>query len=212
MRTIAKNREPRSLTEHRLAPHANYDNYAGKDDLRRALVAEQRGLCCYCLGPIHPTADVMKIAHWHAQTTHPREQLHYRNLLGACRGGEGQPRRMQHCDTYQADRNISKNPADPADRVETLIRYRSDGSIASDDVRFDRELNDVLNLNMASLKNERKAVLAGFTDTIARRGQLERATLERWLRKWNGESDPGELQPFCQVVVYWLQKRLARGN
>ncbi|HZK82722.1 MAG TPA: hypothetical protein VFC46_16680 [Humisphaera sp.] len=86
----------------------------------------------------------------------------------------------------------------------------SDGSIVSADMQFDQELNDVLNLNVAFLKNNRRAALAGFTETIRKRGSPQRVTLERWLRDWNGESDVSELHPFCQVVVYWLRKRLAR--
>jgi len=30
------------------------------------------------------------------------------------------------------------------------------------------------------------------------------------LDDWNGTSHNGELKPFCQVIVYWLKKRLAR--
>ena len=52
MRAITKGPEPVSLTAHRQTPHCDYDNYAAKDDLRNALVSEQRGLCCYCMGRI----------------------------------------------------------------------------------------------------------------------------------------------------------------
>ena len=58
MKAIAKGPEPASLTAHRQTPHGNYDNYAAKDHLRSALVAEQRGLCCYCMGRIRPGASV----------------------------------------------------------------------------------------------------------------------------------------------------------
>jgi len=34
--------------------------------------------------------------------------------------------------------------------------------------------------------------------------------LRRMLRDWNGELDNRELDPNCQIVVFWLQKRLAR--
>ncbi len=53
MRTILKGREPASLTEHRATPGADYDGYRDKDTLRAHLVAEQRGLCCYCLSRIY---------------------------------------------------------------------------------------------------------------------------------------------------------------
>jgi uncharacterized protein (TIGR02646 family) len=212
MRTIIKGPEPDSLTQHRCANHASYENLAeeAKRVLREALVEDQRGLCCYCMSRIWPQRDKMKIAHWHAQARYPDEQLDFVNLLGACRGGQGQPRSRQHCDTRQADQHISRNPANPMHRVEDAIGYAPDGSIISDDPAFDRELNGALNLNLAFLKANRKAALDGFLQSLPRKGALGRGVLERWLRDWNGESHSAELEPFCQVVVYWLRRRLAR--
>ena len=73
----------------------------------------------------------------------------------------------------------------------------------------DAEVNEVLNLNLPWLMNNRKAILTAFQGRLER-GQFSRPSLEKLLRKWNGESDTGDLEPFCQVVVYWLRKRLAR--
>jgi uncharacterized protein (TIGR02646 family) len=210
MRTINKRNEPASLTLHRLIARADYDNYADKDTLRQSLAVEQRGLCCYCLSRIRPAAGNMKIAHWHSRNLHPNEQLVYMNLLGACMGNEGQSPQRQHCDTRQGNRDISRNPANPTHQVERFVHFEADGRITSDDPHFKAELNDVLNLNVAILKNNRKATLEAFKITLIKRGDLPRATLERWLRDWNGESHANELPPFSQVVVYWLRKRLAR--
>lgn len=209
MRRIIKRSEPASLTQHRHTPYADYDNYADMDTLRESLVAEQRGLCCYCLSPIRPEIGVMRVEHWHCQDSYPGEQLVYANLLAACMGNEGQPRKLEHCDKRKGNSDLSRNPADPAYQIEDLIRYKGDGTIVSDNQAFDRELNDVLNLNVAFLRNSRKAALEGLTSSF-RRGRLRRDTLERRLREWNGESHSGELQPYCQVIVYWLRKRLAR--
>jgi hypothetical protein len=63
---------------------------------------------------------------------------------------------------------------------------------------------------LAFLRNNRKAILEAFKETLLKRGTLRRETLEKWLTDWNGELHAGELPPFCQVVVYWLRKRLAR--
>jgi len=209
MRTIKKRNEPDSLTHHRLAAHADYDNYADKDTLRQSLVSEQRGLCCYCLSRIRAAAGEMKIAHWHSRDLHPDEQLVYVNLLGACMGNEGQSFGQQHCDSRQGNRDISRNPANPKHQVEKFIRFEGDGRITSNDQVFDNELNEILNLNLPFLKNNRKAALDAFKATLVKRGELQRTTLERWLHEWNGEAHAGELKPFCQVIVYWLHKRLA---
>jgi uncharacterized protein (TIGR02646 family) len=210
MRTIQKSIEPASLVQHRNSAHADYENYTDKDTLRVYLVTEQRGLCCYCLSRIRADGQAMKIAHWRSQDRYPAQQLDYANLLGACRGNEGQPRKSQHCDTRQGNSDLSRNPANPTHRVGEAIRFEGDGRIVSDDGTFDTELNDVLNLNVAFLMNNRKATLDAFIRALPADGSLRRESLERWLHNWNGESHAGELEPFCQVVVYWLRKRLAR--
>lgn len=210
MRVIRKGGEPASLTERRAAAGTDYDGYPDKDTLRAGLAREQRGLCCYCLSRIRAAHNAMKIEHWHSQVKYPAEQLDYSNLLGACLGNEGQRFRDQHCDTRKGDRDLSRNPANPMHRVEDVLRFPGDGRIVSSDPAFDAELNDVLNLNLAFLVNNRKAVLRGFLDSLPKYGELTAATLEKILRQHNGEDGAGELLPFCQVVVYWLRKRLKR--
>ena len=123
MRDIAKEPEPRSLTEHRAGEHCDYDNYQGKDELRQTLVREQRGLCCYCMGRIRADRDSMKIEHWKCLDRFPGDQLNYQNLLGACFGGEGQPSNKQHCDTQKGSRDLRWNPADPEHPIEPLGDY-----------------------------------------------------------------------------------------
>jgi len=210
MRKIAKGPEPASLTRHRQTDNADYENYRDKETLRLFLVAEQRGLCCYCLRRIRPEITEMKIAHCLSQHNHPDEQLSYANLLGACKGNEGQKPAAQHCDTKQGSADLSRNPADPIRDIERTIRFEGDGTITASDPAFDKELNDVLNLNLKYLQNNRKAVLDAFKETLNRKGDIGRRTLEKWLCDWNGELHNGELQPYCQVVVFWLRKRLAR--
>jgi uncharacterized protein (TIGR02646 family) len=212
MRAIVKGAEPPSLTAHRKRPYCNYGN-CDKDALRDALVTEQRGLCCYCMGRIHNSFDTMKIEHWRSQTRYPAEQLNYRNLLGACLGGHGQPPDFQHCDTRKGDRDLQWNPADPAHHIETRIRYEMDGSICSDDPTFDAQLDDVLNLNIRLLKNTRKAVWDG----IATWWRIEKARLQGPVPQARIQAErnrrtagDGQLEPFCQVAVWLLDQRLAR--
>jgi uncharacterized protein (TIGR02646 family) len=210
MRAIVKRHEPASLTEHRASAGADYENYRNKDELRACLVREQRGICCYCLSRIRSEYEATKIEHWHCQTRYPAEQLDYSNLLGACMGNEGKFRKDQHCDTRKGDRDLSRSPANPMHHVEDVIRFIGDGTIFSTDPVFDGEINDVLNLNLPFLRNNRKKALAAFQEVLGKHGQVSRNVLERWLSEWNGESGSGELQPFCQVVVYYLRKKLSR--
>ena len=213
MRAITKGPEPASLIAHRQTPHCDYDNYADKAGLRQALVTEQRGICCYCMGRIRNGPATMKIEHWRCQSGYAGEQLDYRNLMGACLGGDGQPPRLQHCDTRKGNRDIQWNPADPAHRIETRIRYEADGSIHSTDGVFEAQLGDVLNLNLPLLRNNRKRLLDAILDWWRREkartgGPVPR---ERFVRERDRcLSGAGDLGPFCQVTVWWLEQRLAR--
>ena len=208
MRNIQKHPEPKSLTEHRCTTNTDYDNYAQKDDLRASLVSEQRGICCYCMQRIQANPDKMKIEHWQCQELYPEGQLDYKNLLGACKGGEGQKPDRQHCDTKKANLGLTFNPADPAHQVEAKIRFLGDGTIRSTDEQLDREIDRVLNLNQGNLVRNRQAVLEAFRQGLIQREPSD-AELRKELSKWNGDN-AGDLDPFCQVVVYYLQKKIAK--
>lgn len=216
MRAIVKGTEPKSLVEHRCQLSADYENFADKDSLREQLVKEQRGLCCYCMARITADSDRMKIEHWHSQSEFPHEQLIYGNLLAACRGVTQEAGNdcvsptNQHCDTRKGIHCLSRNPASPAHRIEDDVHFDGEGWIRSMHGEFDRELNEVLNLNLNVLRENRREVLRAFTKTLGTR-PLSRSRFQRLLADWNGDSDAGELRPYCQVVVYWLRKRLRRG-
>lgn len=214
MRSITKGREPASLTQHRAGAHSDYDNYAAKDELRAALVKEQRGLCSYCMTSVSPTANGMKIEHWRCQSRHQHLELTYQNLLAACLGGHGQPEERQHCDTRKGERDLKFNPADPEHRVEQRIRFEADGTIGSSDAEFDTQLNEVLGLNVAVLKNRRKGVLTGILDwwrneKARLRAPIPRDRLERERARRLGQGHE-LLAPFDPVAVWWLEQRLAR--
>lgn len=208
MRAIRKNSEPQSLTQHRCTGHTTYANYGDKDGLRAALCVEQGHICCYCMQRIQPDADHMKIEHWRCRDSYPDEQLDYRNLLAACNGNEGQPRSKQHCDTRKGNSLLSWNPADPVHNVETVITYLGNGRIKSSDHTLNGELNSVLNLNEVFLVNNRKAVLESFTRGLPR-GNLGKNAIQGLLASWSNIAG-GELREYCGVVIYWLNKRLAR--
>ena len=213
MRPITKSREPVSLTAHRKTPHSDYDNYQAKDELRHSLVTEQRGLCCYCMRRIRPEPGAMKIEHWKCQHRYRDDELKYRNLLGACCGGQGKPERLQHCDTRKGDRDLKWNPSDPVHHIGTRIWFELDGSIRSDEEEFDGQLNNVVNLNLPVLKNSRKQLL----DAVLHWWKCEKARIggpvpvDGLVRKRDQHvGGEGELTPYCQVVVWWLDRKLAR--
>lgn len=223
MKAIKKGQEPRSLTKHRQTPHCDYGNYRSKEKetLRGALVQEQGGLCCYCMSRITarsetmPLSATMKIEHWQCQENYPLRQLDYANLLGACLGGEGMPKAHQHCDTRKGQQDLKFNPAEPAHGIQERIRYDPDGTIASRDEEFNRQLSEVLNLNLERLKNLRKGVVDALAEWLREYRSLhhrgpDNATLERKRAHWMPGS--GYHQPFAQVAVWFIDQRLAQAQ
>jgi uncharacterized protein (TIGR02646 family) len=211
VRRIRKGREPQSWAQYRLStPGARYED-APKDELRRALLAEQGYLCCYCMGRIDEKST--RIEHRLPRTTYPDEQFSYRNLFAACRGGEGLAPALQHCDVHKHDEEITIDPADPRRDVETLVQYAAaSGAIASDDERIQRDLDVTLNLNMEVLRARRRDVLDGFREGFERkhRGTWSADVIEREIKKWSDIPPGGMLDPYCGIVVHYLRKRLSR--
>lgn len=204
MRRITKGTEPNSLTQHRAQAHSDYDNYAHKDALRAALVGEQRGLCCYCTGRIRAGSTEMKIEHWQCQASYQDLQLAYGNLLGACLGGEGKSPAEQHCDTRKASRDLKWNPANIAHVIESRVYFTSDGHIRSTDPEFDRQLDEVLNLNIAILRNNRKSILeviANWWKTTPNARQKVQQQIDRLV-------NAAEHSQFRPVAVSYLRQKL----
>ena len=212
MREIQKTAEPHSLTQHRASSTgdylADYDGYASMGDLRESLSSEQGGICCYCMQRIRPERDLMKVEHWHCQSRYEAEQLDYGNMLGACLGGEGQPGKMQHCDTKKGDSDLSRNPANPAHQIDSFVTFLGDGTIESSNKQFNDELNSILNLNKARIKENRKSVLDSFIKNLPKKsGSYTKIELQNLIAEWNGDKG-GDRREYCHVVVYYLRKKL----
>jgi uncharacterized protein (TIGR02646 family) len=211
MRNIIKRPEPAGLTAWRATNPTDYNGYRDMDTLRDSLATEQCGICCYCQCRIYSAYNLIKVEHWHSHDQYPQERLVYRNLLGACLGGKGKPGTDQHCDTYKGDKDLCRNPADPAHNVEAVIQFLSDGRVTSSNALLEEQLNSVLNLNHSFLRNNRKQVLKSFIELLQRRsGRLNRGEWQHLLDDWSGANHKDALRPYCGVIIYWVNKHLAR--
>jgi uncharacterized protein (TIGR02646 family) len=205
VRTITKKAEPVSLRYFRAQAESRYEDFRETDELRDALVIEQRGLCCYCTGAIRADGTAMKIEHWQCRDRYRELQLNYSNLLGACREGEGQSAEFHHCDTRKGNGDLKWNPANPAHAIESRVQYRADGTIVSQDEEFCCQLNSLLGLNLAFLKNSRKAVLDAVL-TWWRTTPNARTKVQQQVERRTGA--PGRLTPFSPVAVWFLRQKL----
>ncbi|MCF7958563.1 MAG: TIGR02646 family protein [Phycisphaerae bacterium] len=210
MRAIAKNTEPRELAHYRNYPNTTYDGDGFspvKDIVREALLAEQGHLCAYCMQRINK--DSIKIDHWHCQSKHSSKQLDYKNLLGCCMGNEGKSPKEQHCDTKKSDDDISFNPANPNDHRKMKIRYLGNGMIRSDNLQFNEELNSILNLNLSRLKSNRKTIWKSVTQVLSKtQVSCTRNQIEKLIVKYQKKDSNGYFKEYCDVAIYYLEKKL----
>jgi len=218
MKQIIKSNEPVSLTQHRASPHANFDNLS-KDDVRNSLLTEQGHICCYCMKRIPETNIIpsTKIEHFLCQADYPVQELNYTNMMLACSGQEGSPKHLQTCDTRKGNQTLSFNPSDQARNIEDLIKYKSNGEIYSTDKTFNQELETVLNLNVNTLKNNRRVIYEEVQKRIINEGRRigNRALKKRFLESEKARLlslNNGKFREFCMVGVYVIDKKLRRMN
>lgn len=228
MKQIVKLAEPNSLTQHRAKAHSSYSNLPikAKDELRDNLLTEQGHICCYCMKripeKINSNGNIvyeMKIEHFQCQDYFQHLQLTYDNLLGACTGNKGKPKKLQTCDTKKGNLALTISLISNAPNCETLFKYNPDGEIGSidNDPEINRQINDVLNLNMQTLKDNRKQIYLEVQRRVETESKqhttkplkiryfsIER---EKWLKKTNGK-----YKEFCMVAVYYLTKKIKQNQ
>ena len=229
MKYIQKGKEPVLLASYRASANRSsttlYDDYPYKDGLRQQLLQEQGCICCYCMQRISDEIDRttgqsrMKIEHWAPQSIYdgqngkPDRCLDYSNLLGACRGNEGQPSRLHHCDSRKGDTEIKINPTLPI--CEQQIYYSFSGEILSNDPDITEDLNETLNLNMQTLRNNRKAcwdAIKGYLMQKIPRGTWTKTLLEREAKALTQLNPQGQHKEYFAFLVFLLNQKVAQAK
>jgi len=221
MKEINKIQEPNSLLQHRLKQHSNYDNLplVAKEELRINLLSEQGHICCYCMKRIpESTAPYMKVEHFKCQDNFPDLQLRYSNLLGACTGNEGQPKRIQTCDTRKGNDDFSLHPVFSNPSCNTIFKYTADGRIICNDEELQNEIDSILNLNNQSLIDQRAEVFDNISSVVESESKKQKDRkvklkyFENLLLEWTTPNVNGKLKPFCMVAVYYLNKKIRQNQ
>jgi uncharacterized protein (TIGR02646 family) len=225
MKQITKNAEPRSLIQYR-ANRGTFDDMPSdiKDNLRSSLLDEQGHICCYCMKripqklnskEIEKNYPSCKIEHVKCQSKNHDQELAYKNILLACNGNHGSPKKMQTCDTYKGENDLSFNPANSAINIESLIKYAANGDIYSDDETINTELSEILNLNTKDLRDIRAILYKDIQDKIIREGK-QRSGKEIQKHFYESEKErlllrnDDKLTPFCMIGVYLVNKKLRK--
>ena len=216
MRNIKKGVEPKSLMAYRATKNPTFANLPtqAKKDIKNQLLDEQGHTCAYCMQQIK--FDTMRVEHWLPQHANPHKNstLNYKNLLGCCDGNarDGNTNSEHTCDVKKANDIIKYSPANPSHAINSKINYLSSGLISSSDEDFKSQLNNILNLNIQMIVDNRTAALDNIKYRLnslsgATRTKVEINKLLTWATKKNKKN---KHIVFYGAVINYLEKRLKR--
>jgi uncharacterized protein (TIGR02646 family) len=209
MKRIIKGYEPPCLLQYRQINGANYDGYSPKKSLKEALLTEQGYICCYCMRRI--SEENMEIEHCEPQSKYPELQINYKNLLASCSGNRGSKKDNQHCNPRKGDAEITINPCDSTKNCENYIKYSSTGKIFSDDETINHELNEILNLNLQTLKDNRQTKLFTLINALNKKfpnKTWSKEAIKKKLEELSSKDAEGKYTEYVQYIVWYLSKRL----
>ncbi|EDQ02531.1 retron system putative HNH endonuclease [Shewanella benthica] len=210
MHEISKNKEPNILAKYRMVLGSVFDGgdfTVVKDAIKKSLLDEQGYTCAYCMNGIK--ASNMKVEHWASRKTHPNLQLTYTNLLGCCKGNEGEPKENQCCDTRKGNSPIKYSPAEPNDHINKTIIYLGDGRIKSNDISFNEEINLILNLNLdRQVKNRLEAIIRVKRSLAIKDGNRSQENIVKMISKINKRNGNNKFIPYYGIMLHYLSKKL----
>lgn len=149
----------------------------------------------------------MRVEHRTPQSVDRARDLDWRNLLGACSGGEGSAE--LHCDVAKGDREVSIDPTQSSHMATVSF---SAARVGSSRTEFQRDIDDVLRLNCDSLVDRRQRALDAYIQARTARytGAIRRETFERWLADLERASRGEALPPFASYLRAWIIREIRR--
>lgn len=215
MRKIFKGEEPAEWIEHRCTPGADYEAI---EPLRQALLADQGYICAYCMRriPAHDKVggcfvpETTRIEHIKSRELYPDLKLDYSNMVICCPGciAGSYDEMSTHCDRSKGNKDITLDLF--SDGLFETISYTSDGSLKSSNLKYQKEIDDVLHLNNKLLKNNRATVKNAIIQKINSAGTWTKSNLEKLIREWDSKDSYGAFKPYNGIVLYYLRKKLRR--
>lgn len=207
----------------------SYDNFNEYAQLNNILRREQKSICCYCQKKIThhntPNEGGSHNEHFYPErgaNARPDLQLDYENLYACCNTTKDSEEALKHCGWSKHESLIPTNfLRDPS--CSSFFLYNTDGEITptgpyrryEDFKRNENKLTthqqeilnaiDILNLNINSLKEFRRKVIADVHKSMLNctKQQLQ----HRILTLDNPAS--GEYAPMIDLVLFFIKKRIA---
>ncbi|MEX6215852.1 retron system putative HNH endonuclease [Providencia hangzhouensis] len=210
MYRITKHIQPNSLTSYKNDPQARYDNLPTRvrEDLKDSLLREQGYVCAYCMSRID--SQKMRIEHWACQDNNQHLELDYNNLLACCCGNEGQRKDTYTCDKKKENKALTYSPANTEHAIDCRITYiHGSGKVTSNDCNFDKELNEVLNLNETRLVKNRQHALKAVQEQLSRKkGTRSKQDIQKLHDKVLAINNNGQKMPYYSFLADYLSQKL----
>ena len=195
---IEKGTAPKEWTEIRNSGKRRFTSIPA---LRAALLKEQGHLCAYCMRRLAELGENQtgncRVEHWLCREQHPERELDYQNLLLCCNGDINED---AHCDNSKADKPLTFSPL-RQECIDSIGYGWGNGYIKSDNPQWNKELNEVLNLNNKLLAANRKMVMEGVLAVLAR--GIKRKDIDRRSKLTD---DEGKRIPWCGVIEWMTRK------
>lgn len=201
MKYIEKKGEPLELTDWKQRESADwtpsYQELRGslKNTVKKALMAEQGYLCCYCEQALDDINS--HIEHFRPQSDPTVDPLDFSNLLCSCQNQirKGEPR---HCGNLKGDWFDEVLLLSPLEKSsEARFKFTADGHIQPQDNQdmAARVTIDKLGLNIPKIRAARKLVIELFLDE-----NLSINELILFIESYLKEREDGRLNPFWTTI------------
>lgn len=221
MIVLRRGKEPNSLLQFRKQyPDADYEDTPSHvlKDIREQMWEEQKHLCAYCMRKID-NPSVVRIEHCRPRHSQDEQEydkkatLDFKWMLEVCYGNSlvrGVKPEDKTCDAHRGNTELTVNPFD--ELSVRKIKYKTDGSIYSDDADINKDVTETLNLNCeaVSLPETRKRVLMEEKSRIMRKckGKSQDAFIRELERTYEGLVQKRNLTPYCGIIISWIESKL----
>lgn len=206
---LIKKKQPPGIFIKACKMHKHFDDLSKdeKEALRLSLLQEQGFLCAYCMRRIENNGSSTKIEHYEPRNN--LNEMKYSNLLAVCHGNEGYEYKYQTCDTKKKDLLVSIDPQKETDI--TSIFYSNSGQINSTNKEFDKDINEVFNLNGdISLFQARKNKLQAFKENVLKKysGKISSSKWQKLYDHYNTANSEGRKSAYCGIILWYIKRKL----
>ena len=175
--------------------------------LRRELIEEQGGICCYCMNRISLSSS--HIEHFWPKKHFPDKDMDYQNLFASCNGEGSIILDDEHCGHKKEDwwRNDMIPPTDP--EVEKVFRYSMDGRIhgvrGRESFNIAQEMIQNMGLDSYHLQRNRRSAIEA--SEVFDESDYSEEEIRSFIDYYSNK-DNGSYIPYCKAIVDCLREML----